>query len=107
MRRHRARDAAIAPGERQTAPPAKVQNVRAAIRHVGSDWPRTAKGHGLSQASERCADCGTPLGQDDGPPDGWELEDGRKVCQACCVADLQRFGDEVEALYRDLGEAGA
>ena len=36
----------------------------------------------------RCADCGCRIGRDNGPPDGWQLEDGRTVCHACCVADL-------------------
>ena len=36
-----------------------------------------------------CADCGGIVGQDSGPPDGWQLEDGRTVCQACCVADMK------------------
>ncbi len=39
---------------------------------------------------ETCADCGGPIGQDKGPLDGWQLEDGRTVCDACCVADLKR-----------------
>lgn len=38
-----------------------------------------------------CADCGKRIGEDDGPPDGWQLEDGRTVCQACCVADLKEI----------------
>ena len=37
-----------------------------------------------------CADCNGPIGQDDGPPDGWQLEDGRTVCHACSVADFGR-----------------
>jgi len=36
-----------------------------------------------------CADCGGTVGQDSGPSDGWQLEDGRTVCQACCVADMK------------------
>ena len=36
----------------------------------------------------RCADCGCRIGQDKGPPDGWQLEDGRTVCHACCAADM-------------------
>jgi hypothetical protein len=36
-----------------------------------------------------CADCGGPIGQDAGPPDGWQLEDNRIVCDSCCVTDLQ------------------
>ena len=38
-----------------------------------------------------CADCSAPIGYDSGPRDGWQLEDGRTVCQACCVADTKRF----------------
>jgi hypothetical protein len=41
----------------------------------------------------RCADCGTPIGHDDGPPDGWQLEDGRTVCNACCVADTRKIAN--------------
>ena len=37
-----------------------------------------------------CADCGIQIGKDEGPPDGWQLEDGRTVCHACCVLDTQR-----------------
>lgn len=40
-----------------------------------------------------CADCGAPIGQDKGPPDGWQLEDGRTVCHACCVVDTRRIVD--------------
>ncbi len=36
----------------------------------------------------KCAYCGGPIGQDKGPPDGWKLEDGRRVCQKCCVEDF-------------------
>ena len=43
------------------------------------------------KAKPRCADCGGPIGQDHGPPDGWQLEDGRTVCQVCCVRDLKRL----------------
>lgn len=35
-----------------------------------------------------CSDCGGLIGQDKGPPDGWQLEDGRTVCHACCVIDF-------------------
>ncbi len=37
-----------------------------------------------------CADCGGLVGKDHGPPDGWQLEDGRTVCHACCVADTKQ-----------------
>lgn len=46
--------------------------------------------HKLYNRFGRCADCGTKIGKDDGPPDGWQLEDGRTVCQACCVKDLAK-----------------
>ena len=36
-----------------------------------------------------CADCGGDLYCGSGPRDGWQLEDGREVCHACCVVDLQ------------------
>ena len=38
-----------------------------------------------------CADCGDPIGQDKGPPDGWRLEDGRTVCHSCCCADFRQL----------------
>lgn len=37
-----------------------------------------------------CADCGGVVGLDGGPPDGWQLEDGRTVCNACCVVDTRK-----------------
>ena len=45
----------------------------------------------LEFVRNHCADCGTRIGQDDGPPDGWQLEDGRTVCQVCCAIDLAGF----------------
>jgi len=44
--------------------------------------------------TKRCADCDGPIGQDKGPPDGWQLEDGRTVCHACCVADFRKILDK-------------
>ena len=44
-----------------------------------------------------CADCSEPIGEDDGPKDGWQLEDGRTVCQKCCGQDLIRFADRLRA----------
>jgi hypothetical protein len=38
-----------------------------------------------------CADCGCPLTIDSHPPYGWELEDGRSICNECCVADTVRI----------------
>jgi hypothetical protein len=45
--------------------------------------------------TQNCADCGGPIGKDNGPPDGWQLEDGRTVCHSCCCADLKKFVDHV------------
>jgi hypothetical protein len=45
----------------------------------------------LWKVKPRCADCGGPIGQAHGPPDGWQLEDGRTVCQVCCGRDLHRL----------------
>jgi hypothetical protein len=42
-----------------------------------------------------CADCGGPIGEDKGPPDGWQLEDSRTVCHACCVLDFRSIVDAV------------
>ena len=44
-----------------------------------------------------CADCREPIGKDAGPQDGWQLEDGRTVCQKCCGRDLIRFADRLKA----------
>lgn len=38
----------------------------------------------------RCAECHGPIGKDDGPEDGWQMEDGRTLCHSCCVADTQQ-----------------
>ena len=40
---------------------------------------------------QRCADCSAEVGSDSGPPDGWQLEDGRTVCNSCCIIDTKRF----------------
>ena len=42
-----------------------------------------------------CADCGDKIGSDAGPEDGWQLENGRTVCHACCVKDTKKVFDEV------------
>ena len=44
-----------------------------------------------------CADCAGPIGLDAGPKDGWQLEDGRTVCQKCCGQDLIRFAERLKA----------
>lgn len=45
-----------------------------------------------TETTIQCDDCGDPIGQDDGPPDGWQLEDGRTVCHSCCLRDFQICG---------------
>jgi hypothetical protein len=37
-----------------------------------------------------CDDCGVEIGYDNGPRDGWQLEDGRTVCQCCCIRDTKK-----------------
>lgn len=39
----------------------------------------------------RCVNCGAIIGQDKGPPTGWRLEDGRRVCHACCIQNFKYF----------------
>jgi len=39
----------------------------------------------------RCSKCASPLGNDNGPPEGWQLEDGRTVCHACCLQSTKSF----------------
>ena len=51
-----------------------------------------------------CADCNGPIGQDDGPPDGWQLEDGRTVCHACCVVDTNRVFEQMRQICQWLTE---
>lgn len=58
-----------------------------------------------------CADCGGVVGQDQGPKDGWQLEDGRTVCHACCVADTKailrrEYPKSLYAVGCDLQDAG-
>jgi len=43
-----------------------------------------------------CADCRGPIGEDHGPPDGWQLEDGRTVCHACSVRDLKSYAADLK-----------
>lgn len=57
-------------------------------------------------AAARCADCAGPIGQDDGPKDGWQLEDGRTVCQRCCGQDLSRFADCLRAIVAATENGG-
>ncbi|MCP5014249.1 MAG: hypothetical protein GY938_03080 [Ketobacter sp.] len=54
-----------------------------------------------------CADCGAQVGQDKGPSDGWQLEDGRTVCHACCVLDFGKVVDKVIAENKKPGKLTA
>ena len=36
----------------------------------------------------RCDQCGDIMGND-GPKDGWQVENGRTLCHACCVSDTK------------------
>ena len=49
-----------------------------------------------------CADCGAEIGLDAGPKDGWQLEDGRTVCHACCGKDTKRIVREMIAFAATL-----
>ena len=53
---------------------------------------------------QTCADCGRPVGFDDGPHNGWQLEDGRTVCQKCCIVDT---GKTIKALIEFCKETKA
>ena len=53
----------------------------------------------------KCADCGCEVGHDKGPPDGWQLEDGRTVCHACCVADTKKVFNAI--ITKDIPQQGA
>jgi ribosomal protein S27AE len=59
------------------------------------DHYKLKKKRDINMAEKSCADCGTPIGEDGGPPDGWELEDGRVVCGRCCVKDTVRLAEEL------------
>lgn len=52
----------------------------------------------------RCADCGGPIGEDHGPRDGWQLEDGRTVCHACCVRDTRSGTRSISELVRLIAQ---
>ena len=46
----------------------------------------------IETGDKLCADCGCPIGiQKNEPPSGWQLEDGRTVCQACWVYNIRLF----------------
>ena len=53
----------------------------------------TVSENSASDSPAACADCGGPVGKDNGPPNGWKLEGGRMICHACCVADFKSSVD--------------
>lgn len=53
-------------------------------------------------SATRCADCAGPIGQDDGPKDGWQLEDGRTVCHRCCADRLRAQSQIIVAMQAAL-----
>lgn len=42
-----------------------------------------------------CDDCKKPITTYGGSPDGWQLEDGRSVCQVCAVRDLRGTVEQI------------
>lgn len=52
-----------------------------------------------------CLDSGCKIGQDKGPPDGWQLEDGRIMYHACCVKDTRGIVDAI--ITKDIPQQGA
>ena len=44
----------------------------------------------IVKTMQRCNKCGNEIGKDQGPPDGWQLEDGTTVCHSCCADDTKR-----------------
>jgi len=55
--------------------------------------------------NRQCADCGTEIGKDAGPKDGWQLEDGRTVCHACAAVDLKKFAELKKFLLPPLTQS--
>ena len=47
--------------------------------------------YGLDKKQNTCDDCGVNIGEDNGPADGWKLEDGRIVCHVCCSRDTKKI----------------
>lgn len=48
--------------------------------------------------TEMCDECGGPIYCGKGPPDGWQIDDGRNLCHACCVHDLTRVADAAKSI---------
>lgn len=49
-----------------------------------------------------CADCGRRVGEDGGPADGWQVEDGRTICNTCNAAELDALADVARELAARL-----
>lgn len=47
------------------------------------------------QINNLCDDCGVRIGQDNGPSDGWQLEDGRTLCHKCCGRDTKKICKQI------------
>ena len=65
------------------------------LRHDRCGVVRETSGEPVPFEQTVCADCHGPVYQGSGPRDGWQLEDGRTVCHACCVKDLDRVVERV------------
>ena len=86
-------------GERKRV--ARAETIKKGV--AGVKWRAYHIGFRINDAGEyagpclipACADCGGPIYDRHGPPDGGELEDGRKVCQDCCAKDLRRISEVV------------
>ena len=48
-------------------------------------------------SDNRCDACNGPIFTGEGPPDGWQLEDGRSVCHDCSAADLRQIAETIRA----------
>lgn len=56
----------------------------------------------------QCAKCSADIGLDNGPKDGWQLENGITVCQACCIGNnvkLKRILPAHNRLIRQTSRA--
>jgi hypothetical protein len=54
----------------------------------------------------KCADCGCEIGKDKGPPDGWQLDDGRTVCHGCAVTELLSVDAQIRQMKKDQFDRG-
>lgn len=47
----------------------------------------------------KCDRCSMEVGKDEGPEDGWQLENGETVCDKCCVDDTLKIINEKLGMY--------